>query len=227
MELDTALLAEERPGPRWLVTNMVTSIDGATAIEGGSTRLSDDDDRALFHALRSISDVVLVGAGTVRSENYRPIRPVSGVAEQREARGQRPAPLLVIVSGRLSLDPEARVFSEPQYRPMVIGSSLAARDTVEALKSVADVILLESMVGRSITDALPEGVVLCEGGPSLNACLFTDGVVDEIDWTVSPLVVAGGSKRMVDGPALPDHETFDLARTWRGDRSLFLRYVRS
>ena len=54
--------------------NMVTSIDGATAVGGGASGLNDPDDRALFLALRALADVVLVGAQTVRSENLGPVR---------------------------------------------------------------------------------------------------------------------------------------------------------
>ena len=88
-DLDAALRREARvvEGRPWVMLNFVTSIDGATAVEGGSTPLSDDDDRALFHALRGIADVILVGSATVDAEDYKP------------------DPRLAIVSGRLSLDP--------------------------------------------------------------------------------------------------------------------------
>jgi riboflavin-specific deaminase-like protein len=225
--LEDVVLGEDRPRRPWVMLNMVTSIDGATTVAGGSTPLSDDDDRRLFHTLRAISDVVLVGAGTVREENYHPVKVDETAAARREARGQQSSPRLVIVSGRLALDPEARVFSDPGHRPTVIGSVSADAERVDRLREVADLVLLDGLSGTAIVDALGvEGRVLTEGGPTLNAVLLADGVVDEIDWTLAPVVVGGDSKRMVDGPLGREPVGFQLARVWQGERSLFLRYVR-
>jgi riboflavin biosynthesis pyrimidine reductase len=210
-DLETAVRAEERAavGRPWVMLNMVTSIDGATAVDGGSTPLSDDDDRALFRALRGVADVILVGSGTVMAEDYRP------------------DPRLVIVSGRLSLDPAKRVFSDREKRPKVIGSKDADPARAARLGEVADVTLLDDLSGSAIAGALPSGaVVLCEGGPTLNATLFAGGVVDEINWSIAPLVVNGESKRMTAGDALPEPERFRLARAWAGEGSLFFRWVR-
>lgn len=193
----------------WLMLNMVTSIDGATVVDGGSTSLSDQDDRLLFHALRAVADRVLVGAGTVRAENYRPVEG------------------LVIVSGSLDLDPETRVFSDPTARPTLLTDENADPGRVKRLGEVADVVALPSLDGLSLAAQLSDsGVVLCEGGPTLNGHLLSAGVVDEVNWTVSPLVVSGNANRMVTGPSLATFSEFQLSRMWRGDRSLFLRYVK-
>jgi riboflavin biosynthesis pyrimidine reductase len=211
-DLDAAVRAEERTahGRPWVMLNMVTSIDGATAVDGGSTPLSDDDDRALFRALRRVADVIVVGSGTVEAEDYRP-----------DAR-------LVIVSGRLSIDPSRRVFSDPEQRPTVVGSSQADPAKVAALREVANVELLEDLSGSNVIGLLPAGsIVLCEGGPTLNSSLFQTDVVDEINWAVAPLVVGGKSNRMTSGDALGDPSRYRLARSWMGEETLFLRYVRA
>ena len=52
--------------------NMISSVDGATAVEGRSGGLGGPADRKVFAALRSLADVILVAAGTVRTENYGP-----------------------------------------------------------------------------------------------------------------------------------------------------------
>lgn len=210
-DLDAALLAEERAatGRPWVMLNMVTSIDGATAVRGGSTPLSDDDDRELFRALRRISDVILVGSGTVDVEDYGP-----------DSR-------LAIVSGRLSVDLGRRVFSDPEKRPTVIGSSKADEDKAARLREVAEVVLLDDLSGSSVISVFePGSIVLCEGGPTLNSSLFESDVVDEINWAVSPQIVGGYSNRITAGDALTDPRRFRLARTWMGDETLFLRYVR-
>jgi len=52
---------------------MISSADGAMAIDGASGGLGGDSDRSVFRHLRSIADGVLVGAQTVRSESYSPL----------------------------------------------------------------------------------------------------------------------------------------------------------
>ena len=62
-------VVEGRPAVR---LNMISSVDGATAVEGRSGGLGGPADRKVFAALRSLADVVLVAAGTVRAEHYGP-----------------------------------------------------------------------------------------------------------------------------------------------------------
>ena len=92
----------------WVLLNMVTSVDGATAVEGRSAGLGGAADQTVFHVLRSVPDVILVGAATVRAERYGPPRTSQAHQAARQARGQAPFPRLAIVSGRLDLDARHR-----------------------------------------------------------------------------------------------------------------------
>lgn len=225
-----AVLEEERgtDGRPWVFLNMVTSIDGSVTLHGGSTALSDEEDRALFHALRVVPDVILVGAGTVRAENYRPISLAGEKAEVRIAAGRSPSPTLVIVSGSLDMDPTARVFSDPGNRPVILTGPAADPTRLSALSEVAETVVLNTLDGGSIIEALGSSdLVLCEGGPTLNGHLLAAGMVDEINWSISAKLVSGPSTRMAVGPTADPHTEMELARAWRGDRSLFLRYVRT
>src|SRR5687768_11490552 len=69
-----------RPTRPWVLANMVAGIDGSVAIDGRTKEMSSDVDRALFHHLRTLPDVILVGASTVREEGYGPHRPKDGSA---------------------------------------------------------------------------------------------------------------------------------------------------
>jgi riboflavin biosynthesis pyrimidine reductase len=224
------VMAEGRHGPGrpWVLLNMVSSIDGATAVDGGSTALSDDDDRALFHVLRAVPDVILVGAGTVRAENYRPVSLPEASVERRRRAGMTPVPRLAVVSGRLDLDPGARVFSDPSQPPLVITGPSADWERMEQLAGLADVVTLPGLGAEEVIGALGGAkVILCEGGPSLNAQLMAAGLVDEVNWTISPLLVSGGSKRIASGDPVDPPTEMRLARALAGDRSVFLRFVRA
>ena len=119
--LDT-LFAEKRtrPGRPWVMLNMVTSVDGATAVGGGASALNDTDDRALFLALRAVSDVVLMGAQTVRSENLGPIRMDDDMTRHRLQAGFKRDPRMVILTRSLNLDLGGRVFADPKRQPLVL-----------------------------------------------------------------------------------------------------------
>jgi hypothetical protein len=56
-----------RPGVR---LNMIASVDGAATIAGVPGGLGGSADHDLFLLLRSLADVVLVAAETVRAEGY-------------------------------------------------------------------------------------------------------------------------------------------------------------
>ena len=65
-------LPESRPTDRaFLRLNMISSVDGGTAVAGVSGALGNRDDHAVFAALRAQADVCLVGLGTVVAEHYR------------------------------------------------------------------------------------------------------------------------------------------------------------
>ena len=61
----------------WVLLNMVNSIDGFISFEGRAGGLSGPADKSIYQIIRGLADIILVGAGTVRAENYRPPRTVS------------------------------------------------------------------------------------------------------------------------------------------------------
>ena len=75
------------------------------------------------------------------------------------------------------------------------------------------------------TDPVTLTRVLCEGGPSLLAALARAGVADELDLSVSPLLVGPDVARIVEGPAWSgDPLPLTLAALLEEDGALFARY---
>ena len=57
--------------PRWVRVNMVTTLDGAaTGADGVTGSINSPADKIVFDLLRALSDVVVIGAGTARTEGY-------------------------------------------------------------------------------------------------------------------------------------------------------------
>src|SRR5690625_6968719 len=70
-------LEVDRTRPRhecWVTGHMVAGLDGTAAIHGRVGALSTAPDQDLFRRMRQIADVVMIGAQTVRSEGYAPMR---------------------------------------------------------------------------------------------------------------------------------------------------------
>jgi riboflavin biosynthesis pyrimidine reductase len=215
-------------GRPWLMLNFVTSIDGGTTVGGTSTRLGDADDKELFMILRAVPDVILVGATTVAAEDYGPVRLDDERRRRRLEAGLSEVPVLAIVSGRLSVDPEARVFSDSERRPLIITGPDASAAKLAMLGDAADVIFLEDLTAPAILAQLGAvGVVLCEGGPTLAGQFVTAGLVDEVNLTLAPKMISGLSARMTSGAPADPPLGMRLDRALMGEESLFLRYLRA
>jgi riboflavin biosynthesis pyrimidine reductase len=229
-----AVYGTRRPAPAdrpWVMANMVAGIDGSTAVDGRVGALSSRKDRALFVRLRSLADAVLIGAATVRSERYGPVRlPTALQAERREA-GRPVAPPLAIVTRSLALDWESPLFAaDGPVRPIVITAASAAPDALVQARDRADVIIAgDDMVdlGHALAELRCRGMttVLTEGGPTLLGELMAGDLLDELCLTLAPL--AGGDPLPVairpDGAG--DLRAFELASVLEEDGHLFLRYL--
>jgi|SRR6185369_7179681 riboflavin biosynthesis pyrimidine reductase len=223
-----------RPGLR---VNFISSADGAVTLDGRSGGLGNPTDKMLFALLRMFSDAILVGAGTARAEGYGPVRLDENSLRWRRRAGLEAYPQMVLVSGRLDLDPAAALFTEAPRRPIVITHAASDDEQRDALGEVADV-LVHGVDRVDMIAALAElrdhyglGQILCEGGPHLFGTLQHAGLVDELCLTLAPILAGPGAGRItsgqpsVDGPAA-DVQTMRLASLIEVDGAVFLRYVR-
>lgn len=207
--------------------NFVSSIDGAATRGGLSGGLAGPADKRLFELLRRHSDVVLVGAGTVRAEGYGPMRVSDASARWRSQHRMPQHPVFAIVSGRLDLDPASRIFTEAPVRPVVLTTRRAAASNAKRFE--ADVVVAgdDQVDAAAAVTALSErglGRVLCEGGPSLFGAMLNADVVDELYLTVSPSVDGRDAPRIAQGATEP--RPMRLDRVLRSGDELLLRYAR-
>ncbi|HET7530757.1 MAG TPA: pyrimidine reductase family protein [Mycobacteriales bacterium] len=204
--------------PRHVRANFVASADGSVSLEGKSGTLGNPADRELFQLLRAMSDVVLVGAGTARVENYGGAREVDGRT-----------PPIAVVSRSLDLDPESRLFTDTRVRPIVVTCAAAPEERRERLAEIADVVVAgdEDVDVAAALDVLAErGLrhVECEGGPHLLGWLVAAGRLDELCLTVAPVIAGGTAGRIVAGLASQVADPLRLVHVLEDDGYLFLRY---
>lgn len=192
--------------------NMIGSVDGSTAVDGRSGGLGGRADRKVFAALRSLADVVLVAAGTVRAESYGPAK----------------VPLAV-VSGSLRLDWDTPFFTAAIHRPIVVTSGRAPAEAIKQAEAVADV-LVAGDTEVDLTQAVDQlgergfAHVLAEGGPTFNGALAAAGLLDELCLTLAPLLVSGDARRILVGASLEPPPELTLRSLCEEDGYLFLRY---
>jgi riboflavin biosynthesis pyrimidine reductase len=227
-----ATFAAHRP---YLVVNMVSSADGVITLGGLSGGLSSSADKEVFFFLRSLADVILVGASTVRAENYGRPRLAPEVVAERERRGQTAVPRIAVVTRSMKLDWSGRLFAsesgEPQPpRTCVLCPSLVPATELAAAEGVADVIIAgESEVdlaeGLGALRAQGARVVLCEGGPTLNGHLFSAGLADELCLTVAPALVGGAGGRISGWTQSREPLPLELLTIAQAQDVLLLRYA--
>ncbi len=184
---------------------MVAGIDGSTVVHENSRALSNATDQALLLTLRSLVDVVLVGAATVRKEGYGPPRtPDLRVAVvSRSADFDFDLPLWTSGRALLVLPEDAPEVPVPSIR-----SGIGSPDVAVALSR------------------LDANVVQAEGGATLNGLLAAADLIDELNLTISPLITGGDGPRLTLGSPAVAHR-MQLAHVLEDDGFLFTRYVRA
>lgn len=218
----------------WTRLNFVSSLDGATAdASHRSDGLSSAGDRRVFALLRSLADVIVVGAGTARAEGYAPVRPHEVDSGLRARLGLAPLPPIAVVSRGLDLPPV--LLPEPHAataRTIVVTSEAAPADRLAAVRAHAEVLVCggDEVDHRDVRERLAgRGLrrILCEGGPSLAGAMAAAGALDEVCLTVSPLLLAGDADRVTTGPGIVPPSLLRLRHAITDGDHLLLRYVQA
>lgn len=212
----------------WVLANMVGGLDGSAAIGGRVGVLSDGQDAVLFRSLRSLADVVLVGAETVRRERYGPVRLDDAEQDRRRANGEREVPPVAVVTRSLDLEWGSPLFTDPVARSIVVTCESAGSDRIELAAAHATV-LVAGCDSVDLRDALHQlcglglRVVLCEGGPALLGRVAAEGLLDELCLTVAP-VMGGDPLPVAVTPSGASTSGFVLQHSAVEGSTLFLRY---
>jgi riboflavin biosynthesis pyrimidine reductase len=214
-------------------SDFVVAVDGAVTVDGRSRGLGGPADRAIFRALRGFADVVLVGAGTVRAEEYGPVRLDDSTKAARQARKQPPTPPVAVVSGTLQLDWKAPLFTEAETPTLVIcGGGSNERRRSDAAETAEVVIAGDgdrADLGVALAILAERGMlhVLTEGGPTLHGELARAGLLDELCVTISPMVADSGAgiPHLLGAHGLPQPTRLRLTHLLEADDGfLFARY---
>ncbi|MEV6768697.1 pyrimidine reductase family protein [Nocardia sp. NPDC051030] len=203
------------PSAPYVRVNFVSSIDGAVSVDGRSGGLGTPADKLVFRILRDLADVVVVGAGTARTENYGAAHTDSTLRTRLWHHGfggdpDGAPPRIAVVSAGAALDPASKLFTDTGARPIIITTAAApAENKAGLIDAGAEVIEAgdATVTPAQLRDTLEKlhlRRVLCEGGPALFGDLITAQAVDELCLTISPMLVAGSEQRIAVSPnAMP------------------------
>ena len=160
-------------------------------------------DKQRLLEIRASGDALLVGRGTLETEQMRMGIADAALQAARGARGAAPEPLRVVVSASGHLDPNARLFQTGGAPILIFSTSQMPEATRAALEDRATLHLSEGarMDLRAMLQTLRSRYdvrrVICEGGPTLLRSLLEADLVDELNVTFCPRIFGG-----VDAPTL-------------------------
>lgn len=189
-----------RTGRPLVTLKLAASLDGRIATASGDSQwISNAASRRLVHELRNRADAVLVGAETVRADDPRLTCRVRGGRD----------PLRVILDGRLTISPQARVCTQRSTAPTLIvtteESGRGEKKTALERQGV-EVLCLPGELGRVRLGSLLEELgrrgikqVLIEGGGQVAAAALGEGIVDKVLFFYAPTLLGGESRPMI-GP---------------------------
>ncbi len=216
----------------WVRANFVSTLDGAAhGDDSRSGSLSTAADRQVFALLRSLCDLIVVGAGTARSEGYQPVLPDEVDGKLRAELGLAPTPAIAVVSRSLRID--SSLLTGGPAPTVIVTSAAAADENAGVLASVPVVVASPPHdphaldIGRALEGLVARGHqrLLCEGGPSLMRDLVAAGRLDELCLTISPQLVAGDPLRILNGAALDTPTHLELRHLLTADSALLCRYT--
>jgi len=185
--LDPGYFHHRRTGRPLVTLKMAATLDGQSGAADGSSRwITGPEAREDVHRLRSRSDAVMVGAGTVRSDDPR----LTVRLEGHDGRQPRP----VVVAGTGPLPRGAAIFAR---EPLVYAPApVEVAGEVVVAPGVGGVDLASVIADLGKRDVLD---LLCEGGPRLASSLLRAGLVDRLVVYLAGSVAMGVGRPMLDG----------------------------
>jgi 3,4-dihydroxy 2-butanone 4-phosphate synthase/GTP cyclohydrolase II len=167
------------------------SLDGCiSARPGEAIALSGRQSLTLTHRLRASHDAILVGIGTVLSDNPR--------LNVRLVQGADPIP--IIVDGKLRLPLDCKLLKQSSRAPLIVTTAAAPDDRKAALEAAgAKVVVLPSVPSGFVDLSVMLGALaemgvnslMVEGGSRIITSFLMHRLPNFIVLTIAPVLVGG------------------------------------
>ncbi|MFB7056884.1 RibD family protein [Streptomyces vinaceus] len=177
----------------YVLLSVATSVDGY--IDDTSTErllLSNSEDFDRVDQVRAESDAILIGAGTMRSDNPRLLVNSEERRAERVASGKPAYPLKVTISASGDLEADLKFWHHGGEK-LAYTTDAGEEKLRERLAGLADVVSTGPTIdfGALLDDLGARGIerLMVEGGGQIHTAFLSQGLADEIHLAIAPLVV--------------------------------------
>lgn len=196
-ELSAGFFNRIRTGRPLVRAKYAMSLDGRIATRTGDSKwITGPLARRHAHVLRDRCDAVLVGAGTVRSDDPRL---TTRLPDEFSGADGPHHPLRVVLDGQGTTSPTAKVYDATlPGRTLIFTTAAASREWLEVMTAhgteyvvcgegpMVDLVHALQELGRRGVNNL-----LVEGGAKVHGSLFQAGLVDRVAIFVAPILIGG------------------------------------
>lgn len=176
---------------------MAMSADGKAATKTGDSKwITSRKARECVYRLRAEFDAVVVGAGTVKTDDPK-----------LTTHGKGRDPYRVIVDGDLCIPPGAKILGSRDGKTIIATSGKAPKNKIKKING-ANCGVQVFICGKSWVDmrklvlglsAMGMKRILIEGGGELNAKALEAGIVDRVYFFIAPKIIGGRNAKSVIG----------------------------
>ncbi|WP_406187503.1 bifunctional diaminohydroxyphosphoribosylaminopyrimidine deaminase/5-amino-6-(5-phosphoribosylamino)uracil reductase RibD [Streptomyces sp. NBC_01006] len=192
---NAAWLTSVRLGRPHVTWKYAATLDGRSAAADGSSRwITGPESRADVHRLRAEADAVLVGGGTLRTDDpHLAVRGLAGTTAATQ-------PLRIALDTRAGLLPTARILDDAAPTLLVVGEDADTRHLpgVDLLRLPLHDgrIAVHDLLGRLYARGVRS--LLLEGGPTLAGAFLEAGAVDRVVGYLAPALLGSGPAALAD-----------------------------
>jgi diaminohydroxyphosphoribosylaminopyrimidine deaminase/5-amino-6-(5-phosphoribosylamino)uracil reductase len=171
---------------------LACSLDGRIATRTGDSRwITGAESRARVHQLRHEYDAIIVGAGTVLTDDP--------LLTDRSGRARRRPLVRVVLDEALSLNASSQLSLTAREAPVLVftGASAAATPAAATLIAQGVEIVADEKAGRDLSAVLKElaarslSSVLVEGGAAVAGAFLDQGLLDKVSFFIAPMIIGG------------------------------------
>ncbi|MFX0116925.1 MAG: 2,5-diamino-6-(ribosylamino)-4(3H)-pyrimidinone 5'-phosphate reductase [Candidatus Hodarchaeota archaeon] len=181
----------------YCILSSAISIDGkiATARTRDSA-LSSLEDWNRVHRLRNSVDALMVGRGTVMTDDPSLLVKKEFLPSTEELKH----PIRVVTDSQAQISPKARIFADTsKVSTIIVVSEEASERKIRALEERGAEVIICGKIKVDIKQLMKQLYernvmkLMLEGGGQLNWSMFSLGLVDEIRLAIAPTVIGGSA----------------------------------
>lgn len=193
----------------YIIINAAMSLDGKLATRmRKQTKISGPEDFARVDKLRAECDAVMVGIGTVFSDDPSLRLKNEELENARAAEGKDLHPMRVVIDSKARMPADADMFKKGKGKVVIVTCENADADACRELETRATVLKagknkVDLALAMEKLGALGVKKLMVEGGATLLWSLMSERLFDEIRIYVGALIIGGR-----DAPTFADGEGF-------------------